>query len=261
MIDVNCCLFLRFSLTENYAFVRSRKWKSGSTREPRSRWKRPGREYRRWWRRKWRSKIELKLLDRISSLIRCFFKSQNDSDDETTPDFSADEYGEDFSNEGSIRNENKIQFSQEENSFRISVLCPEIVAERPKEHEGLSNIIIVDNIPKVDQSRFEKLKGAIAKVYSNCGTIRKAHYPLDSEGKTKGFAFFEFENEQLAAEAIKQTDGYRLDKSHTFAVCLMSDYERFDLKKRKKMVSDLFSLENFLLLPDSLQCHQNQVSL
>lgn len=146
---------------------------------------------------------------------------ENDSDDETTPDFSADEYGEDFSNE---------------------VLCPEIVAERPKEHEGLSNIIIVDNIPKVDQSRFEKLKGAIAKVYSNCGTIRKAHYPLDSEGKTKGFAFFEFENEQLAAEAIKQTDGYRLDKSHTFAVCLMSDYERLtSVPPEPSVVGDLFS--------------------
>lgn len=40
------------------------------------------------------------------------------------------------------------------------------------------------------------------------------------------YAFFEFENEQMAQEAVKQTDGYRLDKNHTFAVSLMSDFER-----------------------------------
>lgn len=40
------------------------------------------------------------------------------------------------------------------------------------------------------------------------------------------YGFFEFENEQMAQEAVKQTDGYRLDKNHTFSVNLMSDFDR-----------------------------------
>jgi hypothetical protein len=40
------------------------------------------------------------------------------------------------------------------------------------------------------------------------------------------YGFFEFENEQMAQEAVKQTDGYRLDKNHTFSVSLMSDFDR-----------------------------------
>lgn len=34
------------------------------------------------------------------------------------------------------------------------------------------------------------------------------------------------ENEETASRAAKQTDGYRLDKNHTFSVTLMSDYDR-----------------------------------
>lgn len=40
------------------------------------------------------------------------------------------------------------------------------------------------------------------------------------------YGFFEFENEQMAQEAVKQTDGYRLDKNHTFSVSLMGDFDR-----------------------------------
>jgi hypothetical protein len=42
------------------------------------------------------------------------------------------------------------------------------------------------------------------------------------------YAFFEFDNEQMAVEAVKQTDGYRLDKNHTFSVNLMSEFDRYE---------------------------------
>ena len=42
------------------------------------------------------------------------------------------------------------------------------------------------------------------------------------------YGFFEFENEQMAQEAVKQTDGYRLDKNHTFSVSLMSEFDRYE---------------------------------
>jgi len=70
--------------------------------------------------------------------------------------------------------------------FLFLVLCPEIVAERPQEHEGLNNVIVVDNLPKVDQVKLEKLKAVISKVYSKFGVCRNEYYPLDEEGKTKG---------------------------------------------------------------------------
>jgi translation initiation factor 3 subunit B len=65
-------------------------------------------------------------------------------------------------------------------------LCPDLMAERPQEHEGLNNIIVVDNLPKVDQQKLEKLKAVISKVYSKSGVCRNEYYPLDEEGKTKG---------------------------------------------------------------------------
>ena len=59
--------------------------------------------------------------------------------------------------------------------------------ERPQEHESLYNIIVVDNLPKVDQPKLDKLKVVISKVYSKFGECRNEYYPMDDEGKTKGY--------------------------------------------------------------------------
>ena len=66
------------------------------------------------------------------------------------------------------------------------VLCPDLAAERPEEYESLNNIIVIDNLPKVDQVKLEKLKGAITKVYSKFGVYRNEYYPVDEQGNTKG---------------------------------------------------------------------------
>jgi hypothetical protein len=50
----------------------------------------------------------------------------------------------------------------------------------------LNNVIVIDNLPKVDNVKLEKLKVAISKVYSKYGVYRNEHYPLDAEGNTKG---------------------------------------------------------------------------
>lgn len=158
----------------------------------------------------------------------------DDIDDEgnenaPTPDFTDDDYGSDLGDD---------------------VLCPELVAERPREHESLGNIIVVDNLPKVDQTKLEKLKAVVSKVYSKIGVVRKEYYPLDNEGKTKGYGFFEFENEQAAQEAVKQTDGYRLDKNHTFSVCLMSDFDR--LTQVPSESTETGNLHSWLVEPDAV---------
>ena len=65
-------------------------------------------------------------------------------------------------------------------------LCPDLATERPQEHESLSNVIIIDNLPKVDPGRLEKLKVVIAKVYNEFGGFRNSYFPTDEEEKTKG---------------------------------------------------------------------------
>ncbi len=53
------------------------------------------------------------------------------------------------------------------------------------------------------------------------------HYPLDEEGKTKGYIFLEFANHNSAIEAVKMTNNYKLDKQHTFLVNLFSDFDKY----------------------------------
>lgn len=50
---------------------------------------------------------------------------------------------------------------------------------------------------------------------------------MDSE-KTKGYIFIEFSSPHEAIEAVKATNGYKLDKQHTFAVNLLSDFDKYE---------------------------------
>lgn len=40
------------------------------------------------------------------------------------------------------------------------------------------------------------------------------------------YVFFEFSNSISAKEAVKMTNGYKLDKQHTFDVNLLTDFEK-----------------------------------
>lgn len=86
--------------------------------------------------------------------------------------------------------------------------------------------MVVDNIPKVGPSRQEKLKTVIEKLFSTFGEIVNVFYPLDEEQNTKGYAFLEYKNSQNAEEAVKALNNHRLDKSHTFAVNLFTDFQK-----------------------------------
>lgn len=43
------------------------------------------------------------------------------------------------------------------------------------------------------------------------------------------YIFLEFQSHHEASEAVKATDGYKLDKQHTFAVNLFSDFDKWAL--------------------------------
>jgi hypothetical protein len=50
--------------------------------------------------------------------------------------------------------------------------------------------------------------------------------PKEKDGTTKGYAFIEYLDENMAMAAMQQTQGYRLDKNHVFKVNRFDDFER-----------------------------------
>lgn len=96
--------------------------------------------------------------------------------------------------------------------------------------EGFSNIIVVDNLPVVPKEKFEKLEGVVRKIYSQIGVIKEdgLWMPKDSETqKTLGYCFIEYNTHQEAELAKEKTHGYKLDRSHIFAVNMFDDIEKF----------------------------------
>ncbi|XP_063444701.1 eukaryotic translation initiation factor 3 subunit B-like [Mytilus trossulus] len=122
------------------------------------------------------------------------------------PDFSdPDEYDEDVTDEE---------------------LLGDLLKSKPKESDGIDNIIVVDNVPEVGPDRQEKLSKVIRKLFEKFGKIVNEYYPTDGD-KTKGYIFIEYSSPVHALEAVKMANGYKLDKLHTFSVNLFSDFDKY----------------------------------
>jgi len=88
--------------------------------------------------------------------------------------------------------------------------------------------IVVDGLPVVPNEKRDKLLNVIKKFFAQVGTIKNLDMPMEDDGsKSMGFAFIEFENESEAIAAVQKANGYKLDKSHTFIVNSLSDYEKY----------------------------------
>ncbi|GLJ05188.1 hypothetical protein SUGI_0013290 [Cryptomeria japonica] len=95
---------------------------------------------------------------------------------------------------------------------------------------GFGNVIVVDNLPVVPPEKFEKLEGVVRKIFGQIGTIRDRGLwmPVDPETqKTKGYCFIEYNTPQEAQTAKDQTNGYKLDKAHIFAVNMFDEFEKY----------------------------------
>ncbi|KAF2313046.1 hypothetical protein GH714_008883 [Hevea brasiliensis] len=95
---------------------------------------------------------------------------------------------------------------------------------------GFGNIIVVDNLPVVPREKFEKLEGVIRKIYGQIGVIKDdgVWMPVDAETqKTLGYCFIEYNTSQEAELAKEKTNGYKLDRSHIFAVNMFDDFAKF----------------------------------
>ncbi|KAI4319101.1 hypothetical protein MLD38_032743 [Melastoma candidum] len=95
---------------------------------------------------------------------------------------------------------------------------------------SLNNIIIVDNLPVVPREKFDKLEGVIRKIYGQIGLIKEDGFwmPVDPDTqKTLGYCFIEYNTPQEAELAKERTNGYKLDRSHIFAVNMFEEFDRF----------------------------------
>ncbi|XP_056265440.1 eukaryotic translation initiation factor 3, subunit Ba [Pseudoliparis swirei] len=105
-------------------------------------------------------------------------------------------------------------------------LLEDILKEKPQEADGIDSVVVVDNVPQVGQERLEKLKNVIHKIFSKFGKITTEFYP-ETDGLTEGFIFLEYGGPSQALEAVKNADGYKLDKQHTFRVNLFTDFDKY----------------------------------
>ncbi|KAL6008103.1 Eukaryotic translation initiation factor 3 subunit B [Asimina triloba] len=107
----------------------------------------------------------------------------------------------------------------------------DLLREDPLEFEsGFQNVIVVDNLPVVAPEKFEKLEGVVRKIYSQIGTIKEdgLWMPVNQETqKTLGYCFIEYNTAQEAELAKEKTNGYKLDKSHIFAVNFFDDFDKY----------------------------------
>lgn len=112
----------------------------------------------------------------------------------------------------------EIDFSDIEARFRVDLPT------------GLDTVVVVDNVPIVGQAKREKLLNVIKKIFKNIGQIKEngLHMPTDpATGESKGYIFIDFETPEQAAVAVKQADGYKMDKTHILAVNRFDDIERY----------------------------------
>nr|XP_018624719.1 eukaryotic translation initiation factor 3 subunit B isoform X1 [Nicotiana tomentosiformis] len=107
----------------------------------------------------------------------------------------------------------------------------DLMEEDPLEFDaGFGNILVVDNLPVVPKEKFEKLEGVVRKIYSQLGVIKEdgLWMPVDPETqKTLGYCFIEYNTPQEAELSKEKTHGYKLDRSHIFAVNMFDDIEKF----------------------------------
>ncbi|KAH9939231.1 translation initiation factor eIF-3b [Epithele typhae] len=97
--------------------------------------------------------------------------------------------------------------------------------------DGLENILIVDGVPVIDQSKLERLLQKISKDFSKKGlriTPDQITVPFDqAKGKSKGFLFMEFKTPDDASRTLATMNGHPFDAKHTFYINRLTDFDRY----------------------------------
>jgi len=128
-------------------------------------------------------------------------------------EFTDEELGIDYS---------EIDFSDIEKQFEMTMSLA----------SSLASVVVVDNAPIIDQSKETKLFNVFKKIFKDIGKIVEngINMPRDPEtNMSKGYLFIEFETPEQADLAVKQANGYQLDRSHVLAVNHFEDIEKYSL--------------------------------
>jgi translation initiation factor 3 subunit B len=96
----------------------------------------------------------------------------------------------------------------------------------PKLRETFETAIVVLNLPKVPQSKIEKLTKVVKKIVSRLGVLAATEDGFDGflmpyneeKDMTEGFAIIEYETPEESKNAISVLDGYKFDKNHSLIV-------------------------------------------
>lgn len=90
-----------------------------------------------------------------------------------------------------------------------------------------SNIIVVDGLPRVEESKEQKLNNFIKQFFTkidNGGKIVDVFMPIENKS-TVGYGFIEYENKEGAEMALKAKDDKALDAKHKLKILRYSEFE------------------------------------
>ncbi|KAJ1928649.1 Translation initiation factor 3 subunit b [Tieghemiomyces parasiticus] len=101
-------------------------------------------------------------------------------------------------------------------------------------NESFDNVIVVDHLPVVDSSKEEKLLTVVKKIFKAVAPLKddglfmpKEEDPETGKTTTQGYLFIELDTPEQAAAAIKQLNGFKMDKTHILSVHKFTDVERY----------------------------------
>jgi len=91
--------------------------------------------------------------------------------------------------------------------------------------EKFPTTVFICNVPKVGKAKYDMLMRVLGKLIDKYGTNEK-HMPMNEAGETtEGIVIVTFETEEAANNAVSTLDGMILDKSHTFKVVKLDDFD------------------------------------
>jgi len=127
--------------------------------------------------------------------------------------------------------------SDYEDDIQEEQLVGDHLSQRPKEVIDVDQkSIIVDGLPTVDANKKAKLEGVLKKKMANATNI---HIVFDEElGQSKGYAFVQFNEVAHARKAVKELNGFKLDRKHTFIVNFISDIRKYESMDVEKIIVD-----------------------
>jgi len=93
--------------------------------------------------------------------------------------------------------------------------------------------VFICNIPKVAPEKVTKLSTVLGKIIDKCGS-HKLHMPVNPKtNMTDGFLIATFEKAETANDAVTRLDGMNLDKTHTFKVVKMDNFDSITSRKEE----------------------------